>query len=160
MVGLAAVWTDQNPRTKPYYLAESCFLAKLQQMGTWGASYCLPQVWNFPDFSLKFHHENNTNFLSKICSEFSWLRVYYRFFEIFRIFSVKFPLTRCRWGGLGNHRYPIGFSGDVYPSWASLEFQPYFTSTANNLGCVYNSRIFLEFSTDSPRNFREKSDSL
>ena len=38
-----------------------------------------------------------------------------------------------RWGGLGNHRYPIGFSGDSIVSWKSLAFQPYFTSTAANV---------------------------
>ena len=27
-----------------------------------------------------------------------------------------------RWGGLGNHRYPIGFSGDTYATWESLRF--------------------------------------
>ena len=38
-----------------------------------------------------------------------------------------------RWGGLGNHRYPIGFSGDTYVTWESLQFQPYFTATASNV---------------------------
>ncbi len=38
-----------------------------------------------------------------------------------------------RWGGLGNHRYPIGFSGDTVVSWESLAFQPYFTATAANV---------------------------
>lgn len=38
-----------------------------------------------------------------------------------------------RWGGLGSHRYPIGFSGDTIVSWDSLKFQPYFTSTASNV---------------------------
>ena len=38
-----------------------------------------------------------------------------------------------RWGGLGNHRYQIGFSGDASISWASLDFQPYFNSTASNV---------------------------
>ena len=33
-----------------------------------------------------------------------------------------------RWGGLGNHRYPIGFSGDTVVSWKTLAFQPYFTA--------------------------------
>ena len=39
-----------------------------------------------------------------------------------------------RWGGLGNHRYPIGFSGDTIVSWESLAFQPHFTATAANVG--------------------------
>ena len=39
-----------------------------------------------------------------------------------------------RWGGLGNQRYPIGFSGDSVISWDSLGFQPYLTATAANVG--------------------------
>lgn len=38
-----------------------------------------------------------------------------------------------RWGGLGNHRYPIGFSGDSYVDWASLAFQPHLTAAAANV---------------------------
>lgn len=47
------------------------------------------------------------------------------------------PLIFSRWGGLGNHRYPIGFSGDTYCNWRSLAFQPYFTATASNVGFGY-----------------------
>jgi alpha-glucosidase (family GH31 glycosyl hydrolase) len=46
----------------------------------------------------------------------------------------KRPFIFSRWGGLGNHRYPIGFSGDTVVSWASLAFQPTFTATAANVG--------------------------
>jgi alpha-glucosidase (family GH31 glycosyl hydrolase) len=45
----------------------------------------------------------------------------------------KRPFIFSRWGGLGNHRYPIGFSGDTVITWDSLSFQPYFTSTASNV---------------------------
>ena len=44
------------------------------------------------------------------------------------------PFIFSRWGGLGNHRYPIGFSGDTVISWDSLSFQPHFTSAAANVG--------------------------
>jgi alpha-glucosidase (family GH31 glycosyl hydrolase) len=44
------------------------------------------------------------------------------------------PFIFSRWGGLGSHRYPIGFSGDIYVTWESLRFQPYFTATAANVG--------------------------
>lgn len=47
------------------------------------------------------------------------------------------PLAMSRWGGLGNHRYPLGFSGDTYCNWESLAFQPYFTSTSANVGFIY-----------------------
>jgi alpha-glucosidase (family GH31 glycosyl hydrolase) len=45
----------------------------------------------------------------------------------------KRPFIFSRWGGLGNHRYPIGFSGDTHVTWDSLNFQPYFTATAANV---------------------------
>jgi alpha-glucosidase (family GH31 glycosyl hydrolase) len=46
----------------------------------------------------------------------------------------KRPFVFSRWGGLGNHRYPIGFSGDTVIGWDALDFQPGFTSTAANVG--------------------------
>jgi alpha-glucosidase len=49
----------------------------------------------------------------------------------------KRPLLFGRWGGLGNHRYPIGFSGDTVSVWDSLAFQPWFTATAANVGYAY-----------------------
>lgn len=49
----------------------------------------------------------------------------------------KRPMLFHRWGGLGNHRYQIGFSGDTHSTWESLSFQPYFTSTASNVGFGY-----------------------
>ena len=47
------------------------------------------------------------------------------------------PLLYHRWGGMGNHRYQIGFSGDTFISWNSLEYQPYFTNTASNVLYTY-----------------------
>jgi alpha-glucosidase len=49
----------------------------------------------------------------------------------------KRPLLFHRWGGLGNHRYQIGFSGDTFSIWPSLAFQPWFTATAANVGYAY-----------------------
>lgn len=43
-------------------------------------------------------------------------------------------LLFSRYAGPGSHRYPIGFSGDTYISWESLDFQPYFTASASNIG--------------------------
>ena len=42
------------------------------------------------------------------------------------------PLILSRYGGLGSHRYPLGFSGDTAISWQVLDFQPYFTANAAN----------------------------
>ncbi len=60
-----------------------------------------------------------------------WLN-YATFSDMQRHRDVR-PLLYHRWGGLGNHRYQIGFSGDSYATWASLEYQPYFNSTASNV---------------------------
>ena len=49
----------------------------------------------------------------------------------------KRPILFHRWGGLGNHRYQIGFSGDTFSVWPSLAFQPWFTATAANVGYAY-----------------------
>ncbi|KAH3746121.1 glycoside hydrolase [Pelomyxa schiedti] len=50
-----------------------------------------------------------------------------------RIGVNKRGMILHRWGGMGNHRYQVGFSGDVIPSWSSLNYQPHFTLTAANV---------------------------
>ena len=47
------------------------------------------------------------------------------------------PLIYHRWGGLGSHRYQLGFSGDTYIKWEVLGYLPYFTATASNVGYGY-----------------------
>lgn len=47
------------------------------------------------------------------------------------------PLIYHRWGGLGSHRYQLGFSGDTNIKWEVLSYLPYFTSTAANVGYGY-----------------------
>ena len=47
------------------------------------------------------------------------------------------PFLYHRWGGLGSHRYPLGFSGDTIISWESLEYQPEFTATSANVNYGY-----------------------
>jgi len=44
------------------------------------------------------------------------------------------PMDFSRYAGLGSHRYPIGFSGSTFITWESLDFQPYFTANAANVG--------------------------
>lgn len=43
------------------------------------------------------------------------------------------PMIFLRYSGPGSQRYPIGFSGDTYATWESLDFQPYFTANASNI---------------------------
>lgn len=59
-----------------------------------------------------------------------------------------------RWGGLGSHRYPAGFSGDVVHSWASLAFQPYFTATAANVLYGYWSHDLIGAAQDHELHVR------
>lgn len=42
-----------------------------------------------------------------------------------------------RWGGWGDHRHPIHFSGDAHTGWAMLAFEVPFTATAGNVGCFF-----------------------
>jgi len=57
----------------------------------------------------------------------------YIFFTDMERYGDKRPMLYHRWGGLGNHRYQIGFSGDAVISWESLNFLPYFNCTASNV---------------------------
>jgi len=61
-----------------------------------------------------------------------WMLNHYHYLDSKR--RGKRPLTFSRYAGVGSHRYPIGFSGDSYATWASLDFQPYFTANASNVG--------------------------
>eukprot|EP01012_Entosiphon_sulcatum_P013951 TRINITY_DN19109_c0_g1_i1.p1 TRINITY_DN19109_c0_g1~~TRINITY_DN19109_c0_g1_i1.p1 ORF type:complete len:957 (-),score=119.59 TRINITY_DN19109_c0_g1_i1:423-3293(-) len=46
--------------------------------------------------------------------------------------SSRRGLILSRFGGWGNHRYPVGFGGDVQQSWESIKFMVYMTATATN----------------------------
>ena len=61
-----------------------------------------------------------------------WMLNHYHFLDSGR--DGKRPMTFSRYAGPGSHRYPVGFSGDTYTTWESLDFQPYFTNTASNIG--------------------------
>lgn len=61
-----------------------------------------------------------------------WALNHYHSADISR--DGKRPLILSRFAGAGSQRYPLGFSGDTVQTWKSLNFQPYFTSTASNIG--------------------------
>lgn len=62
----------------------------------------------------------------------TWWLNYVFFTEMERRGRVR-PLILHRYGGLGNHRYQIGFSGDAASTWEMLAFEPQFTATASNV---------------------------
>lgn len=61
-----------------------------------------------------------------------WLLNYYHFLDADR--GSRRPMILSRYAGPGSQRFPIGFSGDSIISWRSLDFQPYFTANAANIG--------------------------
>lgn len=103
-----------------------------------------------------------------------WLLNYYHYQDINREGGNDIILSR--YAGPGSHRYPIGFSGDTFITWESLAFQPYFTSTASNIGYSWWSHDigghmhgyrdeeltlrWLQFGVFSPINRLHSSNSL
>ncbi len=61
-----------------------------------------------------------------------WMLNQYHYLDLGR--DGKRGMAFSRYGGLGSHRYPIGFSGSTAITWRSLDFQPYFTANASNVG--------------------------
>ncbi|NLL76042.1 MAG: DUF5110 domain-containing protein [Clostridiales bacterium] len=61
-----------------------------------------------------------------------WLLNHYHYLDNGK--KNKRALILSRYGGVGSHRYPVGFSGDSIISWKTLDFQPYFTANAANIG--------------------------
>ena len=43
----------------------------------------------------------------------------------------------ARWGGWGDHRHPIQFSGDAVGNWTMLNFEIDLTTSSGNAGCFY-----------------------
>lgn len=55
-----------------------------------------------------------------------------------------------RWGGWGNQRYPVSFSGDTSSFWRVLRFEVPFTSTGGNVGADYWSNDVSGFRLNIP----------
>ena len=73
--------------------------------------------------------ENNSNY-KKV--NYPWLMNHFNYIDQLR--NGKRAMLLSRNCGMGGHRYGIGFSGDTFATWETLDFLPYFTSTAANVG--------------------------
>lgn len=62
---------------------------------------------------------------------------HYRFHNYSQPGSTRRGQIHSRFAGLGGHRYPTQFGGDVIQTWASLAFMPYFVATGANVGAAY-----------------------
>ena len=80
---------------------------------------------------LDWQQNLTSNFTEGLGETFWCNHVFYNDMRLNR--TDRRPFIFHRWGGLGSHRYPIGFSGDTYGTFGSLAFQPYFTATASNV---------------------------
>jgi len=47
------------------------------------------------------------------------------------------PYIFGRWGGLGGHRYPVGFAGDTAVKWRVLRYETFFSPTSSNVGFMW-----------------------
>ena len=49
----------------------------------------------------------------------------------------KRGISFSRWGGFGDHKHPIYFSGDTKATWECLQFEVAFTAASSNAGLFY-----------------------
>lgn len=49
----------------------------------------------------------------------------------------KRGISFSRWGGFGDHKHPIYFSGDTSSTWECLQFEVEFTAKSSNVGLFY-----------------------
>lgn len=61
-----------------------------------------------------------------------WLINHLHFYDLGRN-GARRPFVFSRWGNEGHQRYPIGFSGDSYRTWETLQFESYMTPVASNI---------------------------
>lgn len=79
----------------------------------------------------------NSKYTKGLSNTFWLNHTFYNHFKGLKDNAGKRPFIYHRWGGLGSHRYPLGFSGDTYATWETLSFLPWFTSTASNVNYGY-----------------------
>ena len=64
-----------------------------------------------------------------------WLLNHYHTLDIAK--ENPTPMILSRYSGIGSHRYPLGFSGDTYITWRSLDYIPFFTASASDIGYTW-----------------------
>jgi hypothetical protein len=84
-------------------------------------------------FWLDWQQQPNTGSLPTL-GNIPWLNyLYYRYEQRDNMRGLSFS----RWGGFGDHRHPIHFSGDASTSFEMLAFEVPFTSTSSNSGLFF-----------------------
>lgn len=80
---------------------------------------------------LDWQQDLTSKYVSGLGNTFWLNHVYYNDMAINR--TDRRPVIFHRWGGMGSHRYPLGFSGDTFATYGTLQFESYFTATAANV---------------------------
>ncbi len=80
--------------------------------------------WQQYPYTLGLPHLENIPWLNEL---------YYRYSSQNHVRGLSFS----RWGGFGDHRHPIHFSGDASTAFEMLAFEVPFTSTSGNSGLFY-----------------------
>lgn len=65
-------------------------------------------------------------------ADIPWMLNHYHYLDSKK--NGKRGMLLSRNCGMGGHRYGVGFSGDTEATWEMLDFLPYFTATAANVG--------------------------
>ena len=77
-----------------------------------------------------------------------------------RLGSQERTMVLGRWGGLGNHRYQLGFSGDINDhqptplNWDALAYQPYYSASGSTVSYGFWSHDILTAGADPELSLR------
>lgn len=66
-------------------------------------------------------------------ADIPWMLNHYHYIDSMK--NGKRGMLLSRYCGVGGHRYGVEFSGDTNSTWEMLDFLPYFTANASNVGC-------------------------
>ncbi len=66
-------------------------------------------------------------------ADIPWMLNHYHYIDSMKKGNRGMLLSR--YCGLGGHRYGVEFSGDTNSTWEMLNFLPYYTANASNVGC-------------------------
>lgn len=80
---------------------------------------------------LDWQQDKTSSYIKDLGQTFWLNHVYYWDMKLQR--PDRRPVVFHRWGGMGAHRYPLGFSGDTFATYGTLQFESYFTATAANV---------------------------
>ena len=80
---------------------------------------------------LDWQQDKTSSYIPGLGQTFWLNHVFYNDMRLNR--TDRRPVIFHRWGGMGSHRYPLGFSGDTFATYGTLRFESYVTATSANV---------------------------